>query len=53
VHVDRLHALIDGLAFHLLVRDNAPVRDDERAGGWARDVVDRELASVTGADGGW
>lgn len=35
LHVNRLHALIDGLAFHLLVRDQG----DE----WARDVVDSEL----------
>jgi AcrR family transcriptional regulator len=41
VHVDRLHALIDGLAFHLLVRD--PGQGDD----WALDVVDRELASIT------
>ena len=33
-HVDRLHALIDGLAFHLLVRDR------EEGDGWAYDVID-------------
>ncbi|HEX8630632.1 MAG TPA: TetR family transcriptional regulator C-terminal domain-containing protein [Catenuloplanes sp.] len=39
VHVDRLHALIDGLAFHLLVRDRTRGHD------WAEQVVDRELRS--------
>lgn len=42
VRVDRLHALIDGLAFHLLVRDHEP------GGEWAHDVVDHELAAVAG-----
>ena len=36
--VNRLHALIDGLAFHLLVRD--------QGADWARDVVDSELAEA-------
>ncbi|MEU4424384.1 TetR family transcriptional regulator C-terminal domain-containing protein [Actinoplanes sp. NPDC024001] len=40
VQVDRLHALIDGLAFHLLVRDRTRGHD------WAQHVVDRELRSL-------
>ncbi|WP_433832464.1 TetR/AcrR family transcriptional regulator [Actinoplanes sp. CA-015351] len=35
-HLDRLHALVDGLAFHLLVR---PDQQD----GWAQAVIDREM----------
>ncbi|MBB2947673.1 AcrR family transcriptional regulator [Actinoplanes lutulentus] len=38
-HLDRLHALVDGLAFHLLVR---PDQQD----GWAQTVIDRELDSL-------
>jgi AcrR family transcriptional regulator len=37
-NLDRLHALIDGLAFHLLVRDRTRGHD------WAHVVVDRELS---------
>lgn len=40
VTVARLHALIDGLAFHLLVREHRP------GDGWAHDVVDHELAAL-------
>ena len=38
-HLDRLHALVDGLAFHLLVRPG-------QEGGWAHEVIDRELDNL-------
>ena len=40
LRVDRLHALIDGLAFHLLVRVREP------GDAWAHAVVDREIAEL-------
>ena len=45
VEVERLHALVDGLALHL-------VRDPSRADGqWAVEVLDAHLASLSGSAG--